>query len=437
MSESFYTVSELNQYIKDVINAGFPQTMWICGEIQQYDRNRGKRHVFFELVEKDPESSDIVARIGLVIFANRKFTIEGLLKKSENAFELKDDIEVKFECKVDFYAPHGAVRLVVENIDPTYTLGKLAQEKQKLIAQLKKEGVFEKNKQLDLTRVPLRLGLITAQDSAAYNDFISELSKSGQGFQVFLRNTIMQGKNCETDVCRGLEILSTYPLDAVVITRGGGSLADLSCFDSKLIACKIAGMKVPVLTGIGHEINTSITDLCAHTSAKTPTAIAQFLVNTLEEFVAEIDGCQQTIVDLALDLIEREKAGLKNRAGRLHNSTVSYLKEHHAKMIRYSEVLKQRPRGVLANALKELDGYARLLPKISEAYLQRMRQQIEGFSKILDIVDPVNTLKRGFSLTRLSTGEIVKDIAQVSPGTVIETEVVNGRIKSSVMEGKL
>ena len=114
-------------------------------------------------------------------------------------------------------------RLVVENIDPTYTLGKIAQERQKLIAALKKEGVLEKNKQLFLDPIPLQIGLITSDDSAAYNDFISELKKSGYGFKILLRNTIMQGKNCEKDIIKALDDLKRIRnLDAVIITRGGG-----------------------------------------------------------------------------------------------------------------------------------------------------------------------------------------------------------------------
>ncbi|VAW11447.1 hypothetical protein MNBD_BACTEROID05-960, partial [hydrothermal vent metagenome] len=140
MPEDFYTVSQLNNFIKDVVNAGFPQNIWVCGEIQGFNRNRSKSHIFFELVEKNTQSKLIEAKIGLVIFARNKVQINKLLKTSDNAFELKDDIEVKFSCRVDFYAPHGAMRLIVESIDPTYTLGKLALEKQKLIAKLTNEG---------------------------------------------------------------------------------------------------------------------------------------------------------------------------------------------------------------------------------------------------------------------------------------------------------
>jgi len=255
MTDEFLTVSELNNYIKDVINAGFPQALWVCGEIQGYDRNKSKDHVFFDLVEKDLDSQKIIAKIGVVIFSNRKEHINSLLAKSENAFELKDDIEVKFSCQVDFYPPHGAVRLIIENIDPVYTLGKLAQERQKLILKLKEKGLFEKNKEFKLPLVPLNIGLITAEDSAAYNDFLSEINKSGYGFKVYVRNTLMQGKRTERDVVKALdELENVKSLDVIVITRGGGSIADLSFFDSEKIAVRIAKAKLPIFSGIGHEL---------------------------------------------------------------------------------------------------------------------------------------------------------------------------------------
>src|SRR4051812_12225582 len=116
------SVSELNTLIKDVVNMGFPNAVWVCGEIQGFDRNKDKKHVFFDLCEKDAVSQDIVARIGLVIFSGKKIFIEEVLQQTPNAFELKDDIEVKFLCRVDFYPPHGAMRLIVESIDPIYTL---------------------------------------------------------------------------------------------------------------------------------------------------------------------------------------------------------------------------------------------------------------------------------------------------------------------------
>lgn len=434
MNPEFLTVSQLNNFIKDVLSAGFPQPVWVCGEIQGFDRNRGKKHVFFELVEKDANSQEIVSRIGLVIFFNRRAYIESILKQAENAFELKDDIEVKFACQVDYYAPHGAVRLVVENIDPTYTLGKLAQERQKLIALLKEKGVLDQNKKIELPLVPLKLGLITSDDSAAYNDFMSEIKRSGYRFRVYLRNTVMQGKAAEADVCRAIDELTRLEgLDVIIITRGGGSIADLSCFDSQKIAEKIAVSRLPVLSGIGHEINTTITDLAAHTFAKTPTAIAQFLVERIGLFLETLNERGREISDLALNKISDERNRVKESAFNLRQFTTAYFRDHNSQLIRLAEALKQRPILLLKDNRKELQHREESFERALKQFFQNAQLKLRGYEKIVDFVHPINTMKRGFSITRTSDGKILRQAEKVKAGQVIRTELAEGVVDSKVL----
>ena len=431
------TVSELNGLIKDVINMGFPMPIWVCGEIQGYDRNRTKNHIFFELVEKDKQSKDIVARIGLVIFAGRRSYIDDILKKSENGFSLKDDIEVKFACRIDFYAPHGAVRLIVESIDPAYTLGKIAQEKQRLIALLKEKGTLDKNKQLELTPVPLHVGLITSDDSAAYNDFLSELKKSGFGFTIYLRNTIMQGSKTERDVCKAIDVLCRNELlDVIVITRGGGSIAELSCFDSQMIAEKIASCRLPVLTGIGHEINLTITDLAAHTYAKTPTAIAQFLVVSVEQFLNRMDELLGQIVDATQSEIDEQKRNLRESAFNLQSLTLRYLKENREQILSFSEIIKHKAVFLMKDCGKVLAQERDRLKKTILARLAHDRNRLTHYQKIVDILSPVNTLKRGFTITRIKGRSILRSTEQIKFNDVLETEVVDGVVYSEVKNCK-
>jgi exodeoxyribonuclease VII large subunit len=431
--KDYLTVSELNNLIQNVIQAGFPQPVWLCGEIQGYDRNRGKNHIFFEIVEKDHNSKNIIAKIGLVLFAGRKASINDILKRSENAFALKDDIEVKFACSIDFYPPHGTVRLIVESIDPTYTLGRFAQEKQKLIALLKTNGILDKNKQVKMPLVPMRVGLITADDSAAYNDFCSELKKSDFGFKLYLCNALMQGKNAEQDICRAIDTLNGLKgLDVIVITRGGGSIADLSCFDSQLIAEKIAGCPRPVLCGIGHEINISIADMAAHAFAKTPTAIAQFLVNHIEEFLGDLNEKKERIIERAREKIRDEQQKLRDHATNLQNNTRVYLKSHNEQIIRMQEVIKHRPGALLKDHQKSLKERRSALKKTIDACLENNHLKLANYKKMIDIVHPANTIKRGFSITRTGDGKILKSIHSVHAKEKVSTEVADGVITSEV-----
>ena len=432
-NSEYLTVSDLNRFIKDVLNAGFPQPVWVCGEIQQYDRNKGKKHIFFELVEKDSRSDEILARVGLVIFANRKAAIDQILAQSENAFALKDDIEVKFRCTVDFYTPHGAVRLIVEEIDPTYTLGKLAQEKQKLIAALKEKGVLDKNKQLPLPLAPLAIGLITSDDSAAYNAFISELRKSGYGFNVYLRNTLMQGKNAPKDVCRALaELQRVDGLEAIIITRGGGSLAELSCFDSALIAEAVAACTLPVLSGIGHEINITVTDMAAHTCAKTPTAIAQYLAGRVHEFITGLDECLERVIHEAQTTLTDYKQRLKDLAADLQQGTMLFFKDHQKQLIRLEEILEHKPAVILNDRRNTLAVHETRVKRGVQTLITQKHSQLKAYKRIIEIAHPANTMKRGFSVTRTSTGKVVKSVKDVASREKITTELRDGSLASRI-----
>ena len=431
--EEFLTVSELNQLIRDVLNMGFSNAVWVCGEIQGFNRSKDKRHVFFELCEKDSDSKDIVARIGLVIFAGRKKAINDILASAENAFQLKDDIEVKFLCRVDFYPPHGAIRLVVESIDPIYTLGKIAQEKQKLIALLKEKGVLEKNKALSVSRVPLRIGLITSFDSAAYNDFVSELKLSHNAFKVFFRNALMQGKAAEKDVCAALrDLIQIGNLDVIVITRGGGSIADLSCFDSKAIAENIARSPIPVFCGIGHEINITVTDLAAHTYQKTPTAIARLLVEKVSIFLADINERGLSIIKYSRQKIENEKQDLKDSVLNLQTLTNAFLKIHHQFLSRFSDSIIIMPDKYI---FREKDVLVNLKERLSRNAVYRIKETrtaLNAFQRIIDIADPRHTLRRGFSITRQADGRVLKSIEKAADKEMIVTQLFDGQLYSEI-----
>jgi len=430
--QQFLTVSQLNSLIQEVLQMGFPQAVWVCGEIQGYDRSRLKKHAFFNLCEKDTQTQEITAQIGLVIFSNRRAYVEKVLADSGNPFELKDDIEVKFLCKVDFYPPHGAVRLVVESLDPSYTLGKIAQEKQRLIALLKKKGTLDKNKALPLAEIPLNIGLITAYDCAAYNDFISELKLSGIGFSVVYRDTQMQGKKAEEDVCRAIDELGEVPgLDVIVITRGGGSIADLSCFDSERIAEKIAACRLPVLSGIGHEINITVTDLAAHTYQKTPTAVARFLVERVQEALTMLEERFVDMVDSLSRCLQQRKEMVRSMAFELQSGTRDFLKEHDREITRLGGMLLRLPFDQLQRQEKRMKESREGLEQAVASLFKNGRDRLEHFKRFIAMSDPVAICKKGFSITRHVDGVLVKSVSDVAKGDRLEHQFSDGAIQST------
>jgi len=432
--KEYLTVSELNHWVQAVIQRGFPENIWVCGEIQGFNRNRTKTHVFFELCEKDSVTRDMRARIGLVIFAGRKAVLEQTLARSGNPFELKDDIEVKFFCRVDFYPPHGTMRLIVEDLDPSYTLGKIAAEKQRLIALLRKDGTLERNGRRPFPPLPLRIGLVTSFDSAAYNDFLSELRLSGLGFEVFYDNALMQGKAAAADICRALMNLYDRAdrLDVIVLTRGGGSAADLGCFDDERLVRTIADSPLPVVTGIGHEIDLSIADLAAHTTQKTPTAAGQYLVDTVRESLDRLEDCGRDFFYKARQALEQKSWNLHQTALILQTGLQGFLRGHLQTIARLEIFFQREPQRALQQKSWHVGNQARRFLNQLNAVLKNEQNRLEHFRRIVELADPRQMLKKGFSLTRTEGGALVRSVRQLKDQSVLITEFFDGTVRSHI-----
>jgi exodeoxyribonuclease VII large subunit len=432
--KNYLTVSELNGFIQQVVQAGFPQAVWVCGEIQGYDRSRTKKHVFFDLCEKDAETHDVVAKIGLVIFSGKKSFLDSVLAESGNPFVLKDDIEVKFLCRVDFYPPHGAMRLVVESIDPSYTLGKIAAEKQRLIALLKKNGTLDKNKQLVLSQIPLRIGLITSYDSAAYNDFLAELHASGFGFQIVYRNTLMQGKGSPDDICSALGEMYAHAefFDAIVITRGGGSIADLSCFDSQRIAEMIALSPVPVVSGIGHEIDLTITDLAAYVYHKTPTAVAKFFVSCVQDSLDLLANTAKDVFTASEHYVTEERNGLQQMVLTFQQSVRAFLKIHDRRIVQMEQIIQRDPLRLIESSMREWGLRKEMFLSALKGFFKDEGRKIQQYHRLIEASQPENICRRGFSITRTAEGVLVRSEADVQQGQTITTQLAEGYLESTI-----
>ncbi|PKM93074.1 MAG: exodeoxyribonuclease VII large subunit [Elusimicrobia bacterium HGW-Elusimicrobia-4] len=410
------TISQLNNQIKRLLNNSFKEGVWVCGEIYRYDLDvikadtRPYRQVYFELVEQDSQTKERKATISAMIWGEDRNIIEAKMYSVAAGLMLKDGLQIKAKCFVDFYPPQGKIQIRVTDIEPEYTVGKMALERKLILEKLRKTGLIDKNKKIEIPPVPLNVGLITSAGSAAYNDFIDELKKSGYSFKVFLCDARMQGTELEGEVRAAIFTLNKYPVDVIAIVRGGGIASDLMGFDKEGVAVAIANSKNPVLTGIGHQIDRTIADEVSNQSFKTPTATAQFIVEKVRGFELDIEELFGDILKVQKQILSDEKERLKNITGEVKSATIMFVKELENNISQTAEKIKWN--------LKKFfeDGFRKL------GELERLNN-----SK-----NPVNILKLGFGLIYASGGRIIKSVENVSVGSDVKIELRDGKLGGKI-----
>ncbi len=429
--EKVYTIQELNSTVRKLIRDQFPDYVWVCGEIQDL-RDRGT--INLNLIQKHKDASEIIAQAKAVIFENVRPQIDKKIKETNGAFELRKDIEVKLLCRVDLYVKTGSFSLTVVDIDPVYTLGKMAQSRQRIIEELKVKGLLERNKLMPMPLVPLRVGLITSPDSAAYHDVIDEFKKSRYGFKILVYDCYMQGKFVERDVVSGLNFfnkLSEDELDVIMIARGGGSTADLSWFDNKKIAETVAFLRFPLISAIGHEINTSITDMAAHTFVKTPTKGAQFLVERISGFLDSLANLEEKVGIYAEDLLEDSKNALETTAVKIDSAVPRYLRSHKEKLLSQKVTVENFTRRFLELKNNGLAANVSVLKLHLNTIFKSTNDELKHKESKIRLLNPHNVLKRGYSIT-LKDKRTIKSIDDVKENDMIKTVLYQGEITSEV-----
>ena len=407
--EKTYTILELNTEIKQVLWDSFPELIWVRGEITGFDKQKGSKNIFFQLQEKNPDKDQIISKITATIFNS---DIKRILQKFKQGsdVELRDGLEVRVLCRIDVYPPWGEYKVVIKDIDSEFTLGKLAQTRAMIIKNLKERGLLDKNRQLVLSLVPQCIGLITQKGKEGYTDFISGLKKSRIYFKIRFYNASVQGEKVESEICEALDYFNQQQnVDAVVIVRGGGSKTDLSWFDNKKIAEKIAFMQTPVITGIGHRTDFTITDMVAFSFQQTPSIAATFFIERINEF---LDGIDSLSIEIAHNSQNFTKLELQN------------LIEIKKQINRESTLFLERDKEELKENHKNLLFYYK-------EFFKNIRETIKQYSLRIDSSDPINIIRLGFSVSKVS-GKTIKSIKEIKTGQNMVTTVSDGEIKSII-----
>lgn len=404
-----FTVQELTDAIRTVLDEAFPGEVWVEGEISSLNRSPAG-HVYFDLIAPREGGQPPAATIPVTLFSSARQHVNRMLLRVGGGVRMADGMRVRIRGRVDLHAARGRISLRMSGIDPTYTLGLLITERDRLARVLAEEGVLRRNAEHALPALPRRLGLVTSDGSAAMADFLHELEGSGIRWRVLFADARVQGAGADRHVVAAIRAVAERGADVIAVVRGGGARTDLATFDSEALARAIAAAPVPVLTGIGHEIDTSVADLVAHTSFKTPTACAAALVDGAQRLVARSDVAWAAIVDRARRALARSDERLARDAGRASGVARHHLRRHEVDLDHRRRAVADRAR----RAIRVADQHVVVAAARTAA------------------LDPARTLARGWSITHTADGRLVRDAAELSPGDVLVTWLASGTATSVV-----
>ena len=404
-----WSVGDLCAAIRDTFSAVFPEEIWLEGEIVGLNV-ASSGHVYFDVIEPDSEGSR-VDKMSVALWKGRRQGVESVLARAE-AGPLVDGIRVRIRGELSFYAPQGRVQLLMTAIDPHHTLGQLAVDRERVLKSLSMAGLLDANSALKVPLVPLHVGLITSDGSAAYNDFVNEISLSPYPFRISLVHSAVQGAEAESGLIAAIETLGDVDVDVIAVVRGGGARTDLMAFDLESVATAVANSTRPVLSGIGHEIDRSVVDEVAHTAFKTPTACAAALVQAVAAFDQTLDLSARRIVNMAVTSHDRA-----------------------SEAISYSvRAIGDRARRTLDIEEERLAALSSRLSELGLMSIGRNSQRLDRIPDLLRALHPDRILARGFSITRDRDGEIVR--GQVPLGSTLVNETADSLITSTVTGSK-
>lgn len=454
MNNAAISLHELNVLIKNVLDDALPDKFWIRAETSDVRVNQNG-HCYLEFIEKDNRGKNLIAKSRAMIWANTFHLLRAYFENSTKQ-PFTSGLKVLVQVSVEFHELYG-FSLTVHDIDPSYTLGDQALNRAAILKQLEEEGVLYLNKELDLTIPTNRIAIISSPTAAGYEDFLDQLGKNPYGFAFYTKlfPAIMQGDRAEDSIISALEHIYEYAelFDAVVIIRGGGATSDLSCFDSYMLAANCAQFPLPIITGIGHERDETVLDIVAHTRAKTPTAVAEFLIANLSETAYELDSFSQNIVTLVtqriqeeaiqLDLLETKNSFalkgwyreqeiiLTSAKNVLTNGMQRIIRENKNRFATFEEVLKKKSVQSFRSNKEHFDQLEINLRKRTEQLLKEEKNKLSITEKHLELMSPNNILRKGYTLT-MKDGKIVKSRKDLKVGDSITTLFSDGQIDSII-----
>ncbi|MBF1467326.1 MAG: exodeoxyribonuclease VII large subunit [Prevotella pallens] len=429
--ENALTLYELNSLVVELIDKVMPSSYWVEAEIA--DARESKGHLYLELIEKDESTNIPIARASAKCWRSSWLMIGPHFERVAGV-KLRAGLQIMIQVHAQFHAQYG-FSWIIDDINPEYTMGSMARKRNEIIAQLKSEGVFELQRELCLPLFAQRIAVISSASAAGYGDFCNQLQHNEYGFrfQMQLFQAFMQGEQVEQSIVAALNLISTKEddFDCVVIIRGGGATADLSGFDTLVLAENVANFPLPVITGIGHERDESILDMVAHTRVKTPTAAAAFLIDHLAATLNRIEQAQISIQRMVEHRIQHEKLHLQQLSTHIPILFSMVRNRENARLDDYWHALLQRVMLHLQQSKMRVELLSNKVIPATTNKLMAEQHKLQLLEQRVDGVNPERMLRLGYSLT-YKNGYVLRNINEVKAGDEITTRLEGGIITSVV-----
>ena len=384
------TLSQLQGRITIALADALPLPVWVCAEVADIKIN-ASGHCYIELIEKNEKTGVTEAQARATIWRSQVMSTVGRFEQ-ESGQRLAKGMKILFKATVSHHAVYG-MSLQIQQIDALHTIGDMERRKQLCIEQLQKEGVWDSNREQQMPLVVERVAVISSATAAGYQDFMNELARSAYRIKTELFEATMQGESCDESIVAALYAIAerAEEFDAVAIIRGGGSTSDLECYNSYHLAFAVTQMPLPILTGIGHDKDTSVTDMVAHTMLKTPTAVAQWINQRAADFDGALEYCAITLRDIC-------------------------------RQTTYAATLR-------------LEQMAADVRHLAERTLQGEAQKLDGLKSLVENFAPERIFRLGYAIAR-KEGQALASIEGVEVGDTIDISLADGDINAVIAQIK-
>ncbi len=425
-----YSVKQYMTALKQKVES--TPAVWVHGVITQISEK--PKVVYMSIADFEEGSVIPQATVSLSCFAAKFAAIKAKIASFDNPFEIKPQIKVQLLIRAEVYVPYGKLQAQILDIDPVYTLGELALTKSAILRKLATEGLLDKNKSVPFAEMPLRVGLITGEGTAAYRDFSTKLAESPFAFHIVPAFAKMQGNETESSVIEALETLRNNPeLDVVCIVRGGGSKTDLTFFDSEALCRAVANYPIPVFTGIGHEIDRSLLDEVAYQACITPTDCAKHLIERAIESWDALIRATRNIAEGARNCLGAYKNELTTTGHQLQQILGKRFTQEKTTLAQIAISLKKDMHFLFQSESGRIQRNEEGLRQGTRKIIEFEKAKFELNEQKVKAADPKQVLAKGYTLTLGANGKFIRNASELKPGDRITTRFRGGDVTSQVI----